>query len=267
MLTQSLHRVPALDYVEIETPRGCVVARSDERYSVGSADVLGWLRARRLCRDYRMPPAPVVEVLVEPFRDDWPPALLDMRWPFPSDVPLEDSFWENGDSAHLRQLVADEARQVDALTSYLSSQLPPDSHVLEVGCSHGSLLASLANVRPDLRLFGMDRSLLMVQQARFRAPAAEVWKGDARALGEGSFDAVVTRALAIQVMTRTDALTALSEAVRVTKPGGYVVVHSLMPPLVGREDLVAAGGSVERTTRRDRRDRIKPFYVLRCGNG
>lgn len=102
------------------------------------------------------------------------------------------------------------------------------SSVLDVGCGHGACAVPLARrIGPAGRIIGLDASSSMVSEARRRFAASglpiEFHVGDAVSLpfDAASFDA----ARADRVfMFLEDPEKALSELVRVTRPGGRIVV-------------------------------------------
>jgi SAM-dependent methyltransferase len=47
-------------------------------------------------------------------------------------------------------------RRVTVLARHLARLLPPDAHVLDVGCGDGILAARLRELRPDIRIEGVD---------------------------------------------------------------------------------------------------------------
>lgn len=47
-------------------------------------------------------------------------------------------------------------RRVTVLAEHLAKLLPPDAHVLDVGCGDGALAARLHAIRPDIRIEGVD---------------------------------------------------------------------------------------------------------------
>jgi ubiquinone/menaquinone biosynthesis C-methylase UbiE len=100
--------------------------------------------------------------------------------------------------------------------------------VLDLGCGHGSCVPRLApRVGPTGRIVGLDASRAMIAEARRRfesnALPLEFHVGDAQALpfADAAFDA----ARADRVfMFLNDPARALAELVRVTKPGGRIVI-------------------------------------------
>jgi ubiquinone/menaquinone biosynthesis C-methylase UbiE len=106
--------------------------------------------------------------------------------------------------------------------------IQPGQSVLEIGCGVGDLLGPLAElVGPQGRVVGIDISQTMIAEARFRAKRAgapvEFLVGDAHALKftDNEFD----HATAVAVWQHLeDPEKALSEAIRVIKPGGRVTI-------------------------------------------
>ena len=107
-------------------------------------------------------------------------------------------------------------------------RLKPGGSVLDPGCGHGACVPLLARrVGPSGRIVGIDASQAMVVDARRRfngsGLAVEFRQGDAVDLpfDDASFDA----ARADRVfMFLDDPQKALSELIRVTKPGGRIVI-------------------------------------------
>jgi ubiquinone/menaquinone biosynthesis C-methylase UbiE len=105
----------------------------------------------------------------------------------------------------------------------------PGQSVLEVGCGPGTDLFELAPlVHPGGHLAGADASEVLIAEARRRAAdlqlAIEFKVGDAQCLdfADSAFD--VCRASRL-LEHLSDAHPALKEMVRVTRPGGRVVVY------------------------------------------
>lgn len=93
----------------------------------------------------------------------------------------------------------------------------PGHVVVDVGCGPGIDLRSL--LAAEAEVIGVDRDPGMVEEARRRAPGADVRRGDAHALpvGDGSADRARTDRV-LQHLTQPDAV--LAEIFRVLRPGG-----------------------------------------------
>jgi ubiquinone/menaquinone biosynthesis C-methylase UbiE len=117
---------------------------------------------------------------------------------------------------------ASKAIMIDAL------RLEAGSQVLDAGCGTGDDAVELARVvGPSGRVVGVDISETLIAVARGRSVdgggAVEFEVGDAQELrfADGTFDACRTERMLMHV---PNAVQALAELVRVTRPGGRVVV-------------------------------------------
>jgi ubiquinone/menaquinone biosynthesis C-methylase UbiE len=107
--------------------------------------------------------------------------------------------------------------------------IQPTTHALEVGCGPGLTVQRLAARAPLGRVVGIDRSPVMIHQARKRNASAieakrvEIRLGDAAALPYP--DATFDLALAVHVIYFwPDATATLRELRRVLRPGGVVAI-------------------------------------------
>jgi SAM-dependent methyltransferase len=96
--------------------------------------------------------------------------------------------------------------------------------VLELGCGTGRLSQALQE-REHARVFALDASPAMVEQARAREVNARLGRAEALPFKPGWFDAVVMR----MVLHLLDRRRALAEAARVLAPDGRVVIASEDP--------------------------------------
>ena len=123
--------------------------------------------------------------------------------------------------------------------------LKAGDRLLDIGCGTGSSLAALAG-RFGIVPFGADISETALGIARRAVPNADLICADAAALPypDRSFDAVLMECV---VTLLEDPEAALSEAERVLKPGGKLLLSALtaeasMPGCSGR---IAAGGLLQ----------------------
>ena len=126
-----------------------------------------------------------------------------------------------------------------------AARLTPGDHVVDVACGTGALTRELASaVGRTGRAVGIDASAPMIERAARRpTPDASAIpkyvRGDALDLPLD--DAVVDAAtIAFGLRNVTDYARCLAEMVRVTRPGGRVVVLELASPEGGLGRLLAA---------------------------
>ena len=129
------------------------------------------------------------------------------------------------------------AQKVDPtawVAKYLQRHLQPHAAVLSVGCGPGSILQAVSATDPTIRGTGIDISPTRIEQARARNagnPRVRFICGDATSiqLPMRSFDVAYTRML-LQYLPNKEQ--AVAEMVRVTKPGGMVVLQDLDGQLI-----------------------------------
>lgn len=154
--------------------------------------------------------------------------------------------WGDGTYELTAQALAPATDQVIAVAG-----IGPRDDVLDVGCGTGN--AALAAAAHGARVTGVDPAPRLVDVARERAAEAGVDAafdvGEAAALpyAVGAFDAVLS---VFGVIFAPDARAAVADMVRVTRPGGRVVVTSWLPAgaiadvgRIVREELAAAEGA------------------------
>lgn len=157
---------------------------------------------------------------------------------------------ELAEIASVAFMAAEKRRSLELLA------LRPGASVLDVGCGNGPELEALAEIVGRAgRVMGLERSGALIAQARERGrdrpQGVELVQADAGALpfGDGEFDACrADRTL----QHLDDPAGALTEMVRVTRPGGRVVVSEsrwgLVAPSLEQSltdcvlGLVATGG-------------------------
>lgn len=120
-----------------------------------------------------------------------------------------------------------------ALDGAATHGITPGS-VLDVGCGTGALLDLVARQWPQARLRGIDPAQRMIDVAGRRVPQAELAVATAERLPvpDASIDLVLSTT---SFNHWSDHRAALSEAARVARPGGLVIVVEHAPPglLVG----------------------------------
>jgi SAM-dependent methyltransferase len=123
----------------------------------------------------------------------------------------------------------------------LHELLPPaPARVLDVGGGPGAYARLLAAAGYRVRL--LDLTPAHVEQARAGDPPIDAAVADARELPEedGTYDATLLLGPLYHLTDAEDRITALREAVRVTRPGGRVLVAAISR-FAGPLDFTAAG--------------------------
>jgi len=117
---------------------------------------------------------------------------------------------------------------------YIERHLFPGAEVLEVGCGPGSIMRAITTSHPRVNATGIDLSAIRIRQAaesHSHNSRMRFFCGDARQMkfGSGSFDVVCSRMLLQYI---PDKEVAVTEMVRVCKPGGVVFMQDLDGQLV-----------------------------------
>jgi len=104
-------------------------------------------------------------------------------------------------------------------------------HVLDIGCGNGRMVQALTGAIPGRRVsirqyIGLDASPELVKRAKLRYPQADFRVGDALALPfvDASFNHIFMIAVLHQIPGAKERAQALSEAYRVLKPGGTMLI-------------------------------------------
>jgi len=128
---------------------------------------------------------------------------------------------------------------------YLAGYLRRESDVLCVGCGPGNILRAISSFDSSIRATGIDISRARIEQARERNagfPQVQFHCGNATEMQfpRKSFDLVYTRML-LQYLSQKEK--AVAEMVRVTRPGGIVLLQDLDGQLIWHypEDSVMQG--------------------------
>ncbi len=110
---------------------------------------------------------------------------------------------------------------------YRTGLEPTTATTLDIGCGGGVSLLQVASLGFALdNLVGIDILEERAALARARLPGARIVCGDARALpwSEPSFDLVTALMTLVPIVDRQVRADIASEMLRVTKPGGYLIV-------------------------------------------
>lgn len=138
---------------------------------------------------------------------------------------------------------------IDLEVAQLCAHLPTEGVVLDVGCANGYSTELIRHNMPYLSFRGVDFSPKMIAQAISRE--GETGSGihyqvaDARSLpfDDESYDAVYTTRTLINLPTWSDQRVAIEELLRVTRPGGQVLIaEAFWEPLVALNALRSIAG-------------------------
>jgi SAM-dependent methyltransferase len=136
------------------------------------------------------------------------------------------------------------------------AQVAPGKPVADLGCGYGRHLKALVE-QGHAAPIGIDRSALLLGEARREAPEAALVQADLRALPlhKGSISAAFCFYSSMFLGSHEDALQALREAARVLRPLGSLVLTqdnplrlALNPFGTFSEDVVGLGRVVEEST-------------------
>ena len=121
------------------------------------------------------------------------------------------------------------AHYLDKRVRFLRDVAPPPARALDVGCGTGALAARLAAAGYDVT--GIDPSRGMLDVMARRAAAAQRVEGSATDMpfDDAAFDLAVSVATMHHIADPDSVRAALSEMVRVVRPGGRVVVWDHNP--------------------------------------
>jgi len=119
--------------------------------------------------------------------------------------------------------------QEDVHAALQLAQVEPGKPVADLGCGYGRHLREL--VQYGHRATGVDRSGLLLAEARTEVPRAALVRADLRALPfhQGSLAAAFCFYSSMFLGTEEDAALALVEAARVLRPGGALVLTTDNP--------------------------------------
>jgi SAM-dependent methyltransferase len=119
-------------------------------------------------------------------------------------------------------------RRVQALAAHIASLVPRDARVVDVGCGDGSIAGQLAQLRPDIRVVGID----VLVRPRTHVPVS-AFDGEVIPYENGALDAV----LFVDVLHHTvDPTRLLREAARVS-PGTVIIKDHIADGFLARPTL------------------------------
>ena len=110
------------------------------------------------------------------------------------------------------------------------AQVAQDKPVADLGCGYGRHLKALVE-QGHAAPIGVDRSSLLLSEARREAPSAQLLQADLRSLPlhKGSLSAAFCFYSSMFLGTDDDAENALTECARVLRPGGALVLTTDNP--------------------------------------
>jgi ubiquinone/menaquinone biosynthesis C-methylase UbiE len=105
--------------------------------------------------------------------------------------------------------------------------------VLDVGCGNGSLIAALSK-KADISAFGVDISPKMIEECQNRYPDMnfKISSGELIPFEDSTFDCVVMCCVLHHLHTPE---TFFTEAKRILKPGGVLIVGDPWMPIIARQ--------------------------------
>ena len=163
--------------------------------------------------------------------------------------------------------------QTDVAEALELAQVEPGKPVADLGCGYGRHLRALVEQGHEHPI-GVDRSPLLLAEARAHAPGARLLRADLRQLPlfADSLAAAFCFYSSMFLGTDDDALAALAECARVLRPGGALVLTTDNPlrlrasPHSRFEDDVPGLGHVTEESRFDGTvDRVTKALTLTSG--
>jgi SAM-dependent methyltransferase len=183
-------------------------------------------------------------------------------------------YWESQAREHGGSPVASwgDNWMIDLEVETIAKHLRDDTDVLDVGCSNGHGTFAQAERFPVARFTGVDFAERMIAEARAKQEGlgqgdrVRFDVGDIRALDfpDASFDVTYTTRVVINLPTWDEQQVAIRECLRVTRPGGTVVLcEGFWEPLTKLNAVRAVAGLpplVEHDFNRYlKQERLEPF--------
>jgi SAM-dependent methyltransferase len=132
--------------------------------------------------------------------------------------------------ATTRRFAAPRLAELDVRTALDLAQVEPGKPIADLGCGYGRHLRAFVD-RGHPCPIGIDRSALLLAEARAAVPAARLLRADLKALPlhKGSLSAAFCFYSSMFLGTEADAVLALREAARVLRPAGSLVLTTDNP--------------------------------------
>jgi len=111
----------------------------------------------------------------------------------------------------------------------IGKYIKPNKTVLDVGCGNGYSTRRQAKKNPTCTFTGVDYCSVLISEAMkadIETAYSDFWEADAKSLfyKDETFDVVYTTRTIINLATWEEQKQAINECIRVTKPGGTVVL-------------------------------------------
>lgn len=166
----------------------------------------------------------------------------------------EKAVFSNDNYKYEFELTEDRTQRELAMLQQIYSDLPYGGTLLDIGCGEGRIAYPLANSFRDASIIGIDRNARWNPTEAPDNTALVVADMRELPLADNSVDGSFMMFTTFGYFSDTDNITALREALRVTKPGGKVVIDC------SNNDLILENFS-PRQESRDRGDGVIVSYA------